>query len=102
MKGKNVDPMIELAKIIDDLIKGAKEEYMFLGEVKSGYPDLTVKCKNMTLEKEDLRISGYLKDLLDGKPVFENGYTYSINTGDTVLMTNKSGIFYIIDKVVGI
>lgn len=102
MKRKNEEPMIRLAQMIKDLIKEAKEEYAYLAEVKTGYPNLSVKFGDMVLEKENLKLPGHLKDLLDRKPAFENGYTFSLNPGDTVLLINVKGIFYIIDKVEGI
>ena len=37
---KDNNPMLELAALIEGLIKDAKEEEVFLGEVKSGYPNL--------------------------------------------------------------
>lgn len=99
---KDNNPMLELAAIIEGLITDAKEEEVFLGEVKSGYPNLKIKFKDIILEKENLLISSLVKDRLDKKPMYKNDYKYEIKTGDTVVMLARGDKFVIIDKVVSI
>lgn len=94
------NPMLELADIVNNLIQDAKENEFFLGEVKTGYPDLTVKFNNIILEKENLMISSLIKDRLDKRPLYKNDYFYEIKPGDTVAMLMKNNKFIIIDKVV--
>lgn len=94
------NPMLELADIVNNLIQDAKENEFFLGEVKIGYPDLTVKFNNIILKKENLMISSLIKDRLDKKPLYKNDYFYEIKAGDTVAMLMKNNKFIIIDKVV--
>ena len=94
--------MLELAAIIEGLITDAKEEEVFLGVVKSGYPNLKIKFKDIILEKENLLISSLVKDRLDKKTMYKNDYKYEIKAGDTVVMLARGDKFVIIDKVVSI